>query len=102
MRYPRNAAGNRRRSGEARRRFRRGMNPTTLLLLYAFGAVVALIVLIARYKLHPFIALIAVSLALGLRRECLSPASSRRSRMASVAWWDSSQLWSPSAPCSAT
>jgi len=44
------------------------MNPTTLLLLYAFGAVVALIVLIARYKLHPFIALIAVSLALGWRR----------------------------------
>src|SRR5437764_11173740 len=42
------------------------MNPTTLLLLYAFGAVVALIVLIARYKLHPFIALIAVSLALGI------------------------------------
>src|SRR5438067_9258686 len=66
MRYPRNAAGNRRRSGEARRRFRRGMNPTTLLLLYAFGAVVALIVLIARYKLHPFIALVAVSLALGI------------------------------------
>src|SRR2546423_2068660 len=66
MRYPRNAAGDHRRSGEARRRFRRGMNPTTLLLLYAFGAVVALIVLIARYKLHPFIALIAVSLALGI------------------------------------
>src|SRR5438874_8729070 len=40
------------------------MNNTTLLLLYALGAVVALIVLIARYKLHPFIALIAVSLAL--------------------------------------
>src|SRR2546423_6238490 len=66
MRYPRNATGDRRRSGEARRRFRRGMNPATLLLLYAFGAVVALIVLIARYKLHPFIALIAVSLALGI------------------------------------
>src|SRR5438105_13787672 len=66
MRYPRNAPGDRRRSGETRRRFRHGMNPTTLLLLYAFGAVVALIVLIARYKLHPFIALIAVSLALGI------------------------------------
>src|SRR5438105_7807581 len=65
MRYPRNAAGDRRRSGEARRRFRRGMNPTTLLLLYAFGAVVALIVLIARFKLHPFVVLITVSLALG-------------------------------------
>src|SRR5437588_6451593 len=66
MRYPRNAAGDHRRSDEARRRFPHGMNPTTLLLLYAFGAVVALIVLIARYKLHPFIALIAVSLALGI------------------------------------
>src|SRR5438477_3647947 len=42
------------------------MSNTTLLLLYALGAVVALIVLIARYKLHPFIALIAVSLALGI------------------------------------
>jgi len=42
------------------------MSPNTLLLLYAFGAVVALIVLIARFKLHPFIALVAVSLALGI------------------------------------
>lgn len=42
------------------------MNPNTLLLLYASGAVVALIVLIARFKLHPFVALIAVSLALGM------------------------------------
>lgn len=41
------------------------MTPNTLLLLYAAGAVVALIVLIARFKLHPFIALIAVSLGLG-------------------------------------
>jgi gluconate:H+ symporter, GntP family len=36
------------------------------LLLYALGAVVALIVLIARLKLHPFIALIAVSLGMGV------------------------------------
>jgi len=36
------------------------------LLLYAAIAVVALIVLIARFKLHPFIALITVSLALGI------------------------------------
>ncbi len=36
------------------------------LLLYAFGAVAALIILIARFKLHPFIALVAVSLALGV------------------------------------
>ena len=42
------------------------MSPNTLLLVYAFGAVVMLIVLIARFKLHPFIALIAVSLALGI------------------------------------
>src|SRR5438132_13954473 len=42
------------------------MSNMTLLLLYALGAVVALIVLIARYKLHPFMALLAVSLALGI------------------------------------
>jgi GntP family gluconate:H+ symporter len=42
------------------------MSPNTRLLLYAFFAVVALIVLIARFKLHPFVALIAVSLALGI------------------------------------
>ena len=42
------------------------MSPNTRLLIYAFVAVVALIVLIARFKLHPFVALIAVSLALGI------------------------------------
>ena len=42
------------------------MSPNTRLLLYAFLAVVALIVLIARFKLHPFVVLIAVSLALGI------------------------------------
>jgi gluconate:H+ symporter, GntP family len=36
------------------------------LLFLAFAAVVALIVLIARFKLHPFVALITVSLALGI------------------------------------
>ncbi len=41
------------------------MSPNTQLLLLAFGAVVALIVLIARFKLHPFVALITVSLGLG-------------------------------------
>ena len=41
------------------------MRPDTLLLLYAFLAVLALIVLIARFKLHPFVVLVAVSLALG-------------------------------------
>ena len=42
------------------------MTPDTQLLLYALGAIVALIVLIARYKVHPFIVLVAVSLALGV------------------------------------
>jgi GntP family gluconate:H+ symporter len=41
------------------------MSADTSLLLYALGAVVALIVLIARLKLHPFIALIVVSFAMG-------------------------------------
>ncbi|OLD19016.1 MAG: hypothetical protein AUJ01_06580 [Acidobacteria bacterium 13_1_40CM_3_65_5] len=41
------------------------MSHNTLLLLYAFIAVLALIVLIARFKLHPFVVLIAVSLGLG-------------------------------------
>ncbi len=42
------------------------MSSNTQLLLYALGAVVALIVLIARFKLQPFVVLIAVSLALGM------------------------------------
>src|SRR2546421_7395451 len=42
------------------------MSPNTQLLLLAFGAVVALVVLSARFKLPPFVALIAVSLALGI------------------------------------
>ena len=41
------------------------MSANTRLLLYAVAAVVALIVLIARFKLHPFIALILVSLGMG-------------------------------------
>jgi gluconate:H+ symporter, GntP family len=36
------------------------------LLLYALLAVVTLIVLIARFKLHPFVALVSVSLAMGI------------------------------------
>jgi gluconate:H+ symporter, GntP family len=36
------------------------------LLLYALGAVTALIVLIARLKVHPFIALVGVSLGMGV------------------------------------
>jgi GntP family gluconate:H+ symporter len=41
------------------------MSSNTPLLLYALGAVVVLIVLIARFKLHPFVALIVVSLGMG-------------------------------------
>jgi GntP family gluconate:H+ symporter len=40
--------------------------PDSVLLLYALAAVAVLIVLIAKVKLHPFIALISVSLAMGL------------------------------------
>ncbi|MDQ3950965.1 MAG: GntP family permease [Gemmatimonadota bacterium] len=42
------------------------MTADARLLLYALGAVGALIVLIARFKLHPVIALIGVSLAMGV------------------------------------
>jgi GntP family gluconate:H+ symporter len=42
------------------------MTANARLLLYALGAVSVLIVLIARFKLHPFIALVAVSLGLGV------------------------------------
>jgi GntP family gluconate:H+ symporter len=42
------------------------MTTDALLLLYAFAAVAALIVLIARFKLHPFVALVSVSLSLGV------------------------------------
>src|SRR3954467_12312930 len=41
------------------------MTSDVRLLLYALAAVAALIVLIARLKLHPFVALIVVSLAMG-------------------------------------
>jgi GntP family gluconate:H+ symporter len=42
------------------------MSSDTRLLLLALVAVIALIVLIARFKLHPFVALISVSLVLGV------------------------------------
>ncbi|MFN2601412.1 MAG: GntP family permease [Gemmatimonadaceae bacterium] len=42
------------------------MTADTRLLLYALVAVVSLVVLIARFRLHPFIALIVVSLAMGV------------------------------------
>jgi gluconate:H+ symporter, GntP family len=42
------------------------MSRDTVLLLYAVTAVLALVVAIARFKVHPFVALIAVSLAMGV------------------------------------
>lgn len=42
------------------------MIPDARLLLFALLAVAALVVLIARFKLHPFIALVSVSLAMGV------------------------------------
>ena len=42
------------------------MTPDARLLLYALAAVVALILLIARFKVHPFIALVSVSLVMGI------------------------------------
>jgi GntP family gluconate:H+ symporter len=42
------------------------MSPDTRLLLFALVAVGTLVILIARFKLHPFIALVSVSLAMGV------------------------------------
>jgi gluconate:H+ symporter, GntP family len=42
------------------------MSPDTRLLLFALLAVGTLVLLIARFKLHPFIALVSVSLAMGV------------------------------------
>jgi len=41
------------------------VSANTQLLLLALGAVIALIVLIARFKVHPFVVLVVVSLAMG-------------------------------------
>ena len=41
------------------------MSTDARLLLCALGAVIALILLIAKFKLHPFVALVSVSLAMG-------------------------------------
>lgn len=51
------------------------MTSDTRLLLYALGAVVLLIVLIARVKLHPLIALILVSLGVGAAAGMPLPAA---------------------------
>ncbi|HEX2716448.1 MAG TPA: gluconate:H+ symporter, partial [Gemmatimonadaceae bacterium] len=42
------------------------MSQQTALLLYALAAVVALVLLIARFKVHPLVALVGVSLVLGV------------------------------------
>ena len=42
------------------------MSQQTALLLWALAAVVALVLLIARYKVHPLVALVGVSLVLGV------------------------------------
>jgi len=51
------------------------VTPDARLLLYAAFAVVALILLIARARLHPFIALIVVSLAMGVAAGMPFPAA---------------------------
>src|SRR5260370_718761 len=61
VRYPRNPRHDCRQPGEAR-----GITPATRSLPSAPAAVAACIALCARFKLHPFIALITVSLALGI------------------------------------
>ena len=66
VRHQRASTRNRRRCRGPRIRPRIRMSADTRLLVYALGAVVALIVLIARFKLHPFVALILVSLAMGV------------------------------------
>jgi len=67
------------------------MSPNTTLLFFAFLAVVALIVLIARFKLHPFIALIVVSLALGVAAGMPFANVVKAFTDGVVASWDSSR-----------
>ncbi|HEU4995983.1 MAG TPA: SLC13 family permease, partial [Gemmatimonadaceae bacterium] len=42
------------------------MTPETRLLVFAFAAIATLILLIARFRVHPFIALVGVSLTMGI------------------------------------
>jgi GntP family gluconate:H+ symporter len=50
------------------------MNHNTSLILFALLAIVALVVLIARFKLHPFLGLLLVSVAVGLHSGMKLPA----------------------------
>ena len=76
------------------------MTDDSRLLLFALGAVVTLIVLIARFKLHPFVALIPVSLALGVAAGMPLGAPSRHSRTAWAQCSASSRSYSDSERCS--
>ena len=50
------------------------MSHETSLLLFALAAIIALVVLIARFKLHPFLGLMLVSVAIGLNSGMKLPA----------------------------
>lgn len=50
------------------------MSHETSLLLFALVAIIALVVLIARFKLHPFLGLLLVSVAIGLHSGMKLPA----------------------------
>ena len=53
------------------------MSHEASLLLFAFFAVIALVVLIARFKLHPFLGLMLVSVAIGFHSGMKLPAIAR-------------------------
>jgi GntP family gluconate:H+ symporter len=50
------------------------MSHETSLLVFALGAIIGLVVLIARFKLHPFLGLMLVSVAIGLHSGMKLPA----------------------------
>lgn len=50
------------------------MSHAASLLLFALVAIIALVVLIARFKLHPFLGLMLVSVAIGLHSDMKLPA----------------------------
>jgi Mg2+/citrate symporter len=52
----------------------------TTLLVYALIAVIALVILIAKFKLNPFITLVVVSVALASPWGCRWATSSSRSK----------------------
>src|SRR3954469_11213492 len=50
------------------------MNQDVSLLVFTLIAIITLVVLIARFKVHPFIALMVVSIAIGFRSGMKLPA----------------------------